>query len=245
MKKVVSVFCLPLLLFTVFYTFQSSILVTSASGEVGNNAPEAIVVSNKRLVIPSSTECYTGKTSTTIGYWRWAVGSKVKVYFLQGFNDAEIVAMTKAFNNWNDALREINSDISFEIAGMTDRIVTVNNTITVKRTDTFIGKSKRLAEIQPYIQSRTNTLARAEINVGTSVKDLNVFTSMINHEVGHSLGLSDCVDCKGGSTAMAAFRGKNKDNKAFSPTRCDKYVVAASYFINNFETTSALLNQFK
>jgi hypothetical protein len=168
----------------------------------------------------------------------------VKVYFLSGgFTDAEIAAMSQAIDTWNEALGEINSDITFEIVGITNQNITARNTLVVKRVESL--KDRRLAEIQPYVQSSTNTLTRAVISVSSWVKDLKAFTSMLNHEMGHSLGLSDCVGCKRGSTVMAAFRGKNKDNSIFSPSRCDKYVVAASYFINNFETTSALLSQFK
>lgn len=240
MRLVISCFCL-LLLFSFFYKFQTAVTPTvSASGEVDSVVPAASL-SSKRLMIPSATDCFTGKTSTNVNSWRWEAGANVKVYFLQGsFTDTEILALSKAVNNWNDALQEINSDITFEIAGTTNKVVTIRNSLTVRR----VGKmNDRLAEIQPFVQSKT--LTRAEINVGATIKDFNALISMMNHEMGHSLGLSDCFDCKRGSTAMAAFRGKNKDNKAFSPSRCDKYVVAASYFINNFETTSALLNQFK
>jgi hypothetical protein len=240
MRLVFACFCL-LLLVSVFYKVNNVAPIASASGEIDSVVPN---YSTSRLLLPSSVECHTGKTSTTVNYWRWAPNAQVKVYFLNGdFNEAEVTAMTEAIHNWNDALREIRSDVAFEIAGSADKIVTNRHTITVRRVDGFEGK--RLAEIQPYIISGTNFLSRAEINVGPTIKDLKALTSMMNHEIGHSLGLSDCLGCERGSTAMARFRGKNKDNKLFSPSRCDKYVVAANYFINNYETTSALLSQFK
>jgi hypothetical protein len=240
MRLVFACFCL-LLLVSVFYKIKTVVPIASAA-----NGADIVAVNSSanRLLIPSSVECHTGKTSTTVNYWRWASNAQVKIYFLNGnFNEAEIAAMTQAVNNWNNALHEINSEVRFEIAGLTDKIVTSRHTITVRRVDKFEGK--RLAEIQPYVMSNNNLLSRAEINVGPTIKDLKALTSMMNHELGHSLGLSDCLGCQRGSTAMARFRGKNKDNKLFSPSRCDKYVVAASYFINNYETTSALLNQFK
>lgn len=240
MRLVFACFCL-LLLVSVFFKVNRIAPTASAANEADIVAVNS---STSRLLIPSAVECHTGKTSTTVNYWRWASNAQVKIYFLSSnFNDAEIAAMTQAVNNWNDALREIRSDVSFEIAGLTDKIITNRHTVTVRRVDKFEGK--RLAEIQPYIISSTKLLSRAEINVGPTIKDLKALTSMMNHELGHSLGLTDCLDCERGSTAMARFRGKNKDNKLYSPSRCDKYVVAASYFINNYETTSALLNQFK
>jgi len=216
--------------------------VTASTGT--DLPPTQSTVAPKLIKIPSSLSCRTGKTSTAINVWRWSANARVQVFYMRGqFNDSEIAAMTAAINGWNDALREINSDITFSVEGFTDQIVKTHNTVTVKRVQGFEGK--RLAEIQPFHSSSTNTLVRAEINVGPTIKDLKVFTSMMNHELGHSLGLSDCPDCERGSTAMASFRGKNKDNKLYAPSRCDKYVVATSYFINNFETTNALLSQIK
>lgn len=241
MRTFVSCFCL-LLLVSVFYKLQPVKSVALAAEDGVENVESTAIASNKRLMIPSSAECSTGKTSATVINWRWESNAKVKVYFMSGgFTDAEIAAMTQAVNTWNEALSEINSDISFEIAGTTNQNITARNTLVVKRVEYLTNKA--LGEIQPYIKS--TTLFRAVISVSSWVKNMKAFTSMMNHEMGHSLGLSDCVGCKRGSTVMAAFKGSNKDNSIFRPSRCDKYVVAASYFINNFETTSALLEQFK
>lgn len=240
MRILVSCFCL-LLLVCVSYKIQS-VAPTALAADGIEPVESMAVVSSKRLMIPSSEECSTGKTSATIINWRWAPNAKVKVYFMSGgFSNAEIAAMSEAVNTWNEALREINSDISFEIAGITNQNITERNTLLVKRVEYLSNRA--LGEIQPYIKSKT--LAHAVISVSSWVTNMKAFTSMMNHEMGHSLGLSDCVGCKRGSTVMAAFKGSNKDNSIFRPSRCDKYVVAASYFLDNFETTSALLEQFK
>jgi predicted Zn-dependent protease len=51
----------------------------------------------------------------------------------------------------------------------------------------------------------------------------------MTHEIGHSLGLADCYECRRGTTAMAAFKDKDKGNEVYEPSECDKYVVAAGY----------------
>ncbi|GEM_PF-1981455 len=238
------IFAILVMALTLVCLFQlKDISVTASNASDSPNSP-TIYTSQKRIMIPSSSSCRTGKTSTEINAWRWSPNSRVQLFFMRGhFNDSEMTAMTQAVQGWNDALREINSDITFSLAGMTDQITKTPNTVIVKRVQGF--ETRRLAEIQPFYSSSTNSLVRAEINVGPTIKDLKVFTSMMNHELGHSLGLSDCPGCEKGSTAMASFRGKNKDNKLYTPSRCDKYVVATSYFINNFETTNALLSQIK
>ena len=231
-----SLVCLFFCLF-VFYLLQAA--STNAASDAD---PLASTSSKRRLIIPSSLNCRTGKTSTTTNAWHWSPNAQVKVYFLRGhFNEAETLALSQAVHNWNIALKEINSDISFVVVGEAGQIVKERHTLIVRRVDEFEGRS--IAEIQPFYSSTTNLLVRAEINVGPTIKDLSALTSMMNHEMGHSLGLSDCPECEKGSTAMASFRGKNKDNKLLEPSQCDKYVVATSYFINNLEITNALLAQ--
>jgi hypothetical protein len=214
----------------------------SMTGPKTSDAASSSSSPQRKLIIPSSKNCHAGKTSTMTNAWHWSPNSQVKIYFLRGnFNEAETAALSQAVHNWNAALKEINSDISFVIAGATEQIVKERHTVTVKRVDELAGR--RVAEIRPFYSSQTNALFRAEISVGPTIKNLKALTSMMNHELGHSLGLSDCSGCEKGSTAMANFRGKNKDNKLFQPSQCDKYVVATSYFINNLETTNALLAQ--
>jgi hypothetical protein len=65
--------------------------------------------------------------------------------------------------------------------------------------------------------------------ISPDVTDLNALTSLMAHEIGHSLGLADCYECQRGTTAMAAFKDKNKGNDVYEPSECDKYVVAAGY----------------
>ena len=49
------------------------------------------------------------------------------------------------------------------------------------------------------------------------------------HELGHSLGLLDCVKCDSGSTAMGLMKGDGSSNGIEGPTACDKVGVGTAY----------------
>ena len=75
----------------------------------------------------------------------------------------------------------------------------------------------------------SNGTASALLIISPAVTDLDALTSLMSHEIGHTLGLADCYECKRGTTTMAAFRSDNKGNDVFEPSECDRYVVASGY----------------
>jgi hypothetical protein len=177
-------------------------------------------------VSPMPKQCRPGKTSTETLGWRWKPNTHVRLYYLKNnFSEAEAQAFSRAVNNWNSALREIGSRIVFTTGEMTESVSEENGSITVMR-----GMPKgreRLGEIKFY--SMSNGVERMLIIISPAVTDLDALTSLMAHEIGHSLGLADCYGCKRGTTAMAAFKDDNKGNDVFEPSDCDKYVVAAGY----------------
>jgi hypothetical protein len=171
-------------------------------------------------------QCRPGKTSTEALGWRWKPNTHVGLYYLKSnFNRTEAEALSRAVNNWNSALREIDSRVVFTIGGERESIVEDNASITVMR---GIPKGKeRLGEIKFY--SMSNGVNRMVVTISPVVTDLNALTSLMAHEIGHSLGLADCYGCRRGTTTMAAFKDDNKGNDVYEPSECDKYVVAAGY----------------
>ena len=98
-----------------------------------------------------------------------------------------------------------------------------------------IPKGKdRVGQLRVY--SMSNGVMRATMIVSPTVTDLNALTSLMTHELGHSLGLADCYECKRGTTAMSAFKSENKGNDVYGPSECDKYVVAARVRQRNANT---------
>lgn len=171
-------------------------------------------------------QCRPGKTSPENLGWRWRTGKPIHVYYLKNsFSAAEAEALTRAVNNWNAALKEIDSRLVFIVSGERESVVEDNATVTVLR-DIPKGKD-RVGQIKFY--SMSNGVMRALVIISPNVIDLNALTSLMAHELGHSLGLADCYDCRRGTTAMAAFKSSNKGNDVFEPSECDKYMVAQGY----------------
>jgi hypothetical protein len=171
-------------------------------------------------------QCRPGKTSTESMGWRWRPKTRVRIYYLKDdFVREETDAFSRAVNNWNRALREIDSQIVFTMGGERERVVEDDASITVMR---GVPKGKdRLGQLRFYTMS--NGVMRAVMTISPVVTDLDALTSLMAHELGHSLGLADCYECKRGTTAMAAFKDSNKGNDVYEPSECDKYVVATGY----------------
>ncbi len=171
-------------------------------------------------------QCRPGKTSTEVFGWRWRPNARVKVYYLKGdFSGEETAALTRAVSNWNAALREINSQVAFIAGGERETVAEDDTTITVLR---GVPKGKdRLGQMRLY--SMSNGVMRATMILSPAVTDLDALTSLMAHELGHSMGLGDCYGCKRGTTTMAAFKDINEGNDVYSPSECDKYVVAQGY----------------
>ena len=176
--------------------------------------------------IPMPRQCRPGKTSTEALGWRWRPGVSVRVYYLKSnFSAAEMEALTRAVRSWNAALKEIDSQIVFRIGGERDSVAEDHASITVMR---GIPRGRdRVGEIKHYALS--NGVDYMLVIINPEITDPDALTSLMTHEIGHSLGLADCYKCQRGTTAMAAFRDNNKGNDVYEPSECDKYVVAAGY----------------
>ena len=171
-------------------------------------------------------QCRQGKTSTQAMGWRWKPNTRVHLYYLtNNFNRTEKEAVARAVSNWNKALKEIDSRVVFMISGERESVVEDNASITILR---GIPKGKdRVGQLRFY--SMSNGVMRAVLTISPDVIDPNALMSLMTHEIGHSLGLADCYDCRRGTTAMAAFKDMKKGNEVYEPSECDKYVVAAAY----------------
>jgi hypothetical protein len=171
-------------------------------------------------------QCQLGKTSPASFAVRWKPDATVNVYFLKNsFTDAEIAALSRSVKNWNNALSEMDARVLFRLAGESESVVKESASVTLLRG--IPRGAERLGEIRFHLMPK-NSL-RVDVTISPAVTDLNALTSLLTHELGHSLGLADCYECRRGTTAMSAFRGSNKGNDVYEPSACDKYVVAAGY----------------
>jgi hypothetical protein len=206
---------------------------------MNNDRPAAPGSGGSGLAMPG--QCQPGKTSPEGMSWRLSANKPVRVYYLKdNFNRTEAEALMRGVNNWNRALEEINSPVTFINSGERESVVRDELTITVIR---GVPKSKeRVGEIKFY--TKPNGSVRMTVIISPTVTDLNALTSLMTHELGHAVGLADCYECKRGTTAMSAFKGKNKGNDVYEPSACDKYVVANGYSsAGNRQTLTASLEQ--
>jgi hypothetical protein len=180
--------------------------------------------SGATLLMPK--QCKPGKTSPEAHGWRWKQGTPVRVYYLKDhFSAAEVEALSRAVHTWNNALREMDSQIAFMIGGERETVAKDHASVTVVRGIPRV--KERVGETRFY--SMSNGTARLTMTINPVVTNLGALTSLMTHELGHSLGLADCYQCRRGTTAMSAFKGDNKGNDVYEPSACDKYVVAAGY----------------
>lgn len=172
-------------------------------------------------------ECVANRSAATETTLRWAAHTRVTVYAQRNnFSAAQIMTIRQAINNWNAALAETDANVQFSFGGERDGASPDASTITINRAPTY-QNARHLAEILPVLENAQ--LLRAEITIDPGVTDSEVLTSVLAHELGHSLGMDDCPKCRRGTTLMALYRGRNRGNKALFPTPCDRRVVASAY----------------
>jgi hypothetical protein len=227
----------PFLYSLCFVLFVSTLLWARPVTTTANDRPSPTATGGARAM---PKQCQTGKTSPEAMNWRLRATRPVKVYYLKdSFSDGERDALSLAVNNWNRALRDIDSPILFLLSGEREMVVRDGLTITVVR-----GTPKtreRVGEIKFY--TKPDGTVRMTVIVSPTVTDLNALTSLMTHEMGHALGLADCYGCKRGTTAMSAFKGKNKGNDVYEPSDCDKYVVANGYATASNEQALTVLTE--
>ncbi|MFN2452820.1 MAG: hypothetical protein ABR577_01225 [Pyrinomonadaceae bacterium] len=171
-------------------------------------------------------QCQPSKTSPQALGWRWKPGTLVRVYYSKdNFSQAEVAALSRGVNNWNAALNEIGSHIVFVISTEREGLTNNNSSVIVRR-GLPTGR-ERVGEIK--FHSISNGRVHMIMTISPAVTDLGAMTSLMTHELGHTLGLADCYECRRGTTAMAAFKSSNQGNDVYEPSVCDKFVVTAGY----------------
>jgi predicted Zn-dependent protease len=123
--------------------------------------------------------------------WRLRAEKPVRVYYLKGsFTSAEAGALSRGVNNWNTALREIDSPVTFLNGGELDAVSVEGATVTVVR---GIPRGKeRVGEIRFF--TKPNGSVRMTVVVSPTVTDLSALTSLMTHELGHAMGLAPAIN---------------------------------------------------
>jgi hypothetical protein len=101
--------------------------------------------------------------------------------------------------------------------------------MTIIRGDIYDKKIKHLALLQAHSLRNDQVIDYAVVVVDQRVKNPEVLTNVIAHEIGHSLGLLDCYGCSRKSTAMGLMKSGEEPNGIEGPTTCDKLSVLTAY----------------
>src|SRR5207249_7453704 len=101
--------------------------------------------------------------------------------------------------------------------------------LTLIRNVVYSKKERHLALLEAHSLRSDQVIDWALVIVDPKVKNANVLTNVMAHEIGHSLGLLDCYHCRSGSTAMGLLKGADESNGIEGPTACDTTTVLAAY----------------
>jgi hypothetical protein len=177
----------------------------------------------------SIAPCVAGHTSASTGFWKWPANSHVNIYLREpDFSQDYVLAVKIAVENWNEAAVEDGSNVYFDFHGLTSDTKTAQGDLTIIRGDVY-DKKKHLAFLQAHSLLSNQLIDYALVIVDLKVRNPEVLTNVMAHELGHSLGLMDCYGCSHKSTAMGLLKTATETNGIEGPTPCDKVAVLAGY----------------
>lgn len=174
--------------------------------------------------------CVVGRTAAAFGFWTWPANSKITIYLREpDFSENYVAAVALAVQNWDAAAAENGSNVHFTFQGLTRETRTGHGEMTIIRGDVYDKKIKHLALLEAHSLRSDQLIDYALVIVDLRVKNPEVLTNVIAHELGHSLGLLDCFECRDKTTAMGLMKTANETNGIVGPTTCDKIEVKAAY----------------
>jgi len=178
----------------------------------------------------SVSNCEIGSRAARAGFWTWQPGSQVQVYILQkDFASEEIPYLTKPLELWDAVWESTGSRVRITYAGTTTVPRECENCLTIGRSRIYNVKTRHGSEIKAYGVIGTRIIKYATIAIDPKLTNSKSLTNAVAHELGHSFGLLDCYDCKGGSTVMTKFTGMSISNNVEGPTGCDIAQVRKAY----------------
>jgi hypothetical protein len=174
--------------------------------------------------------CIVGRSAPPTGFWTWPAGSQVKIYLkAPDFSEADVSAVRVAVTKWDDSAIDNGSNVRFSVHGLTSETKTGQGDMMLVRGDVYDKQSRHLALLQAHSLRRDQLIDYALVIVDFRVKKREVLTSVMAHELGHSLGLLDCYNCNRNTTAMGLIKTADDSNGMEGPSACDTVGVVAAY----------------
>ena len=184
---------------------------------------------SKTVMAQTIAPCIVGHTSPSTGFWTWPANSVVNVYLRDpDFSQDYVAAVRIAVENWDAVAVENGSNVHFNFHGLTVATRTGEGDLTITRGETY-DRKRHLAFLQAHSLQSNQLIDYALVIVDVRVKNPEVLTNIMAHELGHSLGLMDCYGCSRKTTAMSLLKTGTEPNGIEGPTACDKSAVLAAY----------------
>jgi len=181
------------------------------------------------VVAQTTAPCTVGHTSPSTGFWTWPANSIVNIYVRDpDFSEDYAAAARIAVQNWDAAAAESGSNVHFIFHGLTLATKTGPGDLTITRGETY-DRKRHLAFLEAHSLQSNRLIDYALVIVDVRVKNPEVLTNIMAHELGHSLGLMDCYQCSRKTTAMSLLKTGTEPNGIEGPTPCDKSAVLAAY----------------
>ena len=181
--------------------------------------------------------CKAGSTAPQVGSWTWAENAQVKVYIrTPDFAVNEVPHILTAVQNWDTSSGQNGSGVRFMYQGTVSESQTCVNCLTITRGETL--DKRHGAELKAFSKRRSQIIDYAWVVIDIQIRNPKTLTGIVAHELGHSLGLLDCYNCKRKSTAMTLlyttvkflqFKLFDLSNGLEGPTPCDQAQVKKAY----------------
>lgn len=204
-----------------YKVFVASLTLILATASL--NSPKALTPE----ILPAP--CVVGRTAAATGFWTWPANTHVNIYLREpDFSAAYVAAVRIAVSNWDAAAVENGSNVHFSFQGLTTETKTAHSDLTIIRGNVYDKHTRHLALLEAHSLRGDQLIDYALVIVDLKVKNPEVLTNVIAHEIGHSLGLLDCYECKRNTTAMGLIKTET-DNGIAGPSNCDTLSVVAAY----------------
>lgn len=206
--------------------FASKVTIT----EVDDISLMSITPNTERKPAANLQSCITNRNAPPVSPYHWAADAAVKVYLFRNmFTADQRAALLEALSAWTVAGDQVNAGITFTYAGETDRLVNCNGCLTIRRREVYKNDGSHYSFFNPLSSEEGRILTSAWIDLDYATVNPKAVQGFIAHELGHGMGLWDCVTCKHKHTIMNGFRSINRDNGLIAPSRCDLETVKGVY----------------
>lgn len=172
----------------------------------------------------------TAQNSPAVAEAGFPRGTAVQVYIptnppnTNGFSQAQINALSTAFNNWQNASGANNSGVTFTFVNTMPPAGTYQWLVGHEPP---VQNPRARAETQTSLTDAAGNAQQAVTLIDPHVTSTDALLDLMAHEIGHPMGLDDCLTCSPSDSVMGAGIKQRSDywngtsGRPTSPTACD------------------------